>query len=601
MAVAAVAGLAVGLGLAVAGVDRAADAVWAVLTAALLVPLTLSVVRTLVARRVGVDAIALLAMATALALGEFLAGAVVAVMLSGGNALEAAAGRRARADLSRLVRRAPRHAVRVAADGSLEEVPADAVAAGDVVLVRAGELVPVDGRVEGDDAVLDESALTGESRPVSRSHGEAVRSGVANAGDGFRLRATRPASESAYAALVRLVAQAESERAPFVRMADRYAVVLLAVTVVTALGAWSASGDPVRALAVLVVATPCPLILAAPIAFVSGVSRAARYGVVVKGGAVIERLSRTRTVLMDKTGTLTAGAPAVDRVVSLGEDMDADAVLGVAAALEQHSAHVLAGAVTREARTRGVVPPTATGIRQDHGLGVRGAVGGATAAVGNPDWLVDDLGVDPGPLRTIPGDPVDVAVALDGRVVGAIILRDPLRPDAAEAVRRLRAGGVREVAMVTGDRREVAEGVAARVGITAVHAECDPEEKLAVVRAARAREDGLVAMVGDGVNDAPALVLADVGIAMSTPGATIASDSADAVVMVDRVDRVADLLAVSRRATGIARQSVLAGMGLSLAAMGVAAAGYLTPVAGALVQEAIDVAVILNALRALRD
>lgn len=582
-----------GLVLATVGLGIAADVVWGAVTAALLVPLTWSVLRTLMRGDVGVDAIALLAMATALALGEFLAGAVVALMLSGGNALEAAAGRRARADLTRLVARAPRTAL-LRTDGELREVPAERVRPGDQVLVRSGEIVPVDGRVDDEAAVLDESALTGESLPVTRRRGDPVRSGVVNAADGFLLRATLPASESSYAALVRLVSAAEGRRAPFVRMADRFAALLLPLTVVVAAAAWLGSGETERGLAVLVVATPCPLILAAPIAFASGMSRAARAGVVLKGGVVVERLGRVGTVLLDKTGTLTTGSPVVDHVAPR-DGLAPDRLLGLAASLEQHSTHVLAGALVRAARDRGIPLSEPRDVRQEHGQGIAGRVGDRRVAVGSADYLrrsgIDAAGEDGG----------GVLVAVDGRLAGSVHLEDPLRPEAREMVARLAGLGVDDVVMVTGDRADVAQEIAGRVGIADVRAGCDPEEKLRVVEAMRRRAaDGGVAMVGDGINDAPALAMADVGIAMSTPGATVASETADAVVMVDRVDRVADAIAVSRRAVGIARQSVLAGMALSFLAMGFAAAGLLTPVAGALVQEAIDVAVILNALRALR-
>jgi heavy metal translocating P-type ATPase len=598
---AALAGVLCGLLLSWTGRGTAAGVVWAAVTAALLVPLTLSVARSLLRRDLGVDAIALVAMATALALGEYLAGAVVALMLSGGNALEAAAGGRARRDLARLVSRAPRTAHRVTQRG-LEEVPVDDLAPGEVVLVRAGEVVPVDGRVEGGVAVLDESALTGEPLPVTRRAGQDVRSGVANAGEAFRLRATRQASESAYAALVRLVEASERHRAPFVRMADRYAAVLLPVTLLVAGGAWMASGDPVRALAVLVVATPCPLILAAPIAFVSGVSVAARRGVILKGGVVVERLGRVRTVLLDKTGTLTVGHPAVD-AVEPRDGVDAGELLRLAASLEQHSSHVVAGALVDEARSRGAALSDPVDVHQEHGRGIEGRVDGRRVTVGGPGWLESrGVAVDAGDRDGDGDGDARVLVALDGVAAGRIRLADHVRPDAAEMVARLRRSGVRHVAMVTGDRREAAEAVAARVGVDRVWADCDPAAKLEVVRRVRADPDlSPVLMVGDGINDAPALAMADVGVAMgAVAGATVASETADAVVMVDRVDRVADAIASSRRAAGIARGSVVAGMGLSLAAMGVAAAGYLTPVAGALVQEAIDVAVILNALRALR-
>jgi len=604
VALAALAGVIAGLVLAALGQGTAANAVWGVVTGALLLPLTWSVVRTLLRRDLGVDAIALVAMAGALALQEFLAGAVVALMLAGGNALEAAAGRRARHDLEALVARAPTWAMRRGHGGEFERVPADAVETGDVLLVRAGEVVPVDGRVEDVPALLDESALTGEPLPVERLPGASVRSGVLNAAEAFQMVATRPAAESAYAAIVRLVAEAEERRAPFERMADRYAALLLPITLGVAAIAWVMSGDPVRALAVLVVATPCPLILAAPIALVSGVFRAARKGVVLKGGVVVEQLARTTAVLLDKTGTLTVGQPEIQRIGTVGDATPA-MVLQRAASLEQHSAHVVAGALVSAAHRDELRLDQPGDVHQVHGEGIAGRVDGHAVVVGSADWL-RACEIDPEALlaerRADDGDGRGIVlVGIDGRAVGLIVLADPIRPDARAMVARLHEAGVTEVAMATGDRRDVADAVAADVGIDVVHAGCSPEDKVAVVTAMREGEGRhRVAMVGDGINDAPALAAADIGVAMSAPGATIASETADAVVMVDRVDGVADAIATSRRASAIARQSVVAGMLMSFVAMGFAAFGYLSPVAGALLQEGIDVIVIVNALRALR-
>jgi heavy metal translocating P-type ATPase len=414
------------------------------------------------------------------------------------------------------------------------------------------------------------------------------------AGAAFALRAEHTAADSAYSALVKLVREAQAARAPFVRMADRYAAVLLPLTLVLAGAAWALSGDPVRALAVLVVATPCPLILAAPIAIVSGMSRAARAGVVVKDGGAIERLARARTVLIDKTGTLTQGEPGVERVAAF-DGVEPDELLRLAASADQVSAHGLAEGLVHDAERRGLRLTLPEDVVERPGQGVDGRVDGRRVTVGSAAWLAA-RGIAAQAVEASPGRAV-VHVALDGVSAGAVVMADRVRDDARDAVAALHAAGVREVAMATGDRREVAEAVARRVGVDRVHAELDPEDKLALVRDARERP---VVMVGDGVNDAPALALADVGVAMGVAGATASAEAADAVIVVDRLDRLAEAMRLSRRALRIARQSVLAGMGLSLAAMAFAAAGYLPPLAGAILQEAIDVAVILNALRALR-
>ncbi len=607
LAAVAVAAIAVGGLLHLVGEADAGRVVWRAAVALLAVELAYEVGRSVVVEHtLGVDTIALVAMVGSLALGEELAGAVIGLMFSGGAALEAAASRRARRELTALLERAPRHA-QVRRDGRLEEVPVEAVRTGDVVLVRTGEIVPVDGTVQGGEAVVDTSALTGEPLPVTLTAGMPVLSGSANAGAPFDVRADRPASESAYAALVRLVRQAETERAPFMRMADRYAGIFLPLTLAIAGIAWAASGDPVRALAVVVVATPCPLILAVPIALVSGLSRAARAGVVVKGAGAIEALGKARTVLFDKTGTLTVGTPEIREIRLAGPgDVPPSEVLRLAASVDRLSAHVLAAALVAAARDAGLALAPATDTREDPGQGIAGTVDGRRVAIGSRAFLTG-TGVDPAEIEaarrlgTRGSGEAHVLVAVDGHLAGVIVMADEVRPDAAPIVARLRAEGIRHVAMVTGDRRSVAERVGRELGVDRVYAELTPEGKLEIVRRLRA-DRGLspVVMVGDGVNDAPALAIADVGIAMGAAGATVSSQTADAVVTVDRIDRVADAIHAGRRALRIARESVLAGMGLSLAAMLVAAAGYLPPVAGALLQEAIDLAVILNALRALR-
>ena len=540
-------------------------------------------------------------MAGALALGELLAGAVIALMLSGGNALEAAAAHRAKRELTALLERAPRIAHR-RRDGHVQEVGVDAVLPGDIVIVRSGEVVPVDGVVASASAAIDESALTGEPLPVACATGDPVRSGTANAGEAFDLQATRLASESAYAAIVRLVQEAEHQRAPFVRMADRYAAFLLPVTVLLAGGAWAASGDAVRALAVLVVATPCPLILAAPIALVSGVSRAARAGIVVKGAGVIEQLGRVRTVLLDKTGTLTLGAPAVERIVAL-DGHGPDELLRLAASVDELSAHVVAEALVHDAEARGLVLADVRDVRERPGQGIEGTVEDHRVAVGSRAFL-RERGVTVGDGDAVALDAPgrsSVHVAVDGQMAGVIVMADRPRPDAAAAVDALRKAGATRVAMVTGDDRATAEEVARGVGLDEVFADCGPEDKLAVLRAVESEPGSrLVVMVGDGVNDAPALAAADIGVAMAAAGSTVSAEAADVVITVDRIDRVALALHLGRRALSIARQSVLVGMGLSFAAMVAAALGHIPPVAGALLQEVIDVAVILNALRALR-
>lgn len=600
----AIVAIAIGGALVVLGAGAAGHLVWRAAVAVLAIELSFEVARTVIVERsLGVDTIALVAMVGALALHEDLAGAVVGLMFSGGAALETIASRRARRELTALVQRAPKVA-QLRVGGGLREVPVEQVEVGDVIVVRTGEVVPVDGSVVSAEAVLDTSALSGEPLPETVSRGMSVLSGSANAGAPFDVRADRPATQSAYAALVRLVEQAQSQRAPLVRLADRYAGFFLPATLAVAGLAWAVSSDPVRALAVVVVATPCPLILAAPIALVSGLSRAARAGVIVKGAGAIETLGEARTVLFDKTGTLTVGKPDVREILARGAAPPAE-LLRLAASVDRMSAHVLGEALVNAANESGLELTMPTAVSEEPGQGIQGTVEGRRIVVGSRAFLsavgISKDELDSTTLRSTRGSgEAHVLVAIDGHVGGVIVMADELRPDATRIVERLRAEGVRHVAMLSGDRRSVAERVGRELGVDRVYAEQSPEDKLEVVRQVRS-DPGLrpVIMVGDGINDAPALALADLGIAMGAAGATISSETADAVITVDRIDRVADAVHTGRRALFIARQSVLTGMGLSLVAMGVAAAGYLPPVQGALLQEAIDLAVILNALRAL--
>jgi heavy metal translocating P-type ATPase len=582
-----------------AGRGQLASWIWAMGTIPVVIGLAASIIRDLLAGRVGVDAVALVSMSAALILGENLAGSVVAVMYAGGNLLEDFAVARAERDLKLLVDRAPRLAHR-RNGSSVTDIPVEDVVAGDLILVRAGEVIPVDGAIADAHAVLDEQALTGEPIPVTRARGEIARSGTVNAGKTFELRATAAASDSAYAGIVRMVTAAQTAKAPFVRLADRYALLLLPVTLLLAGASWILSGDPIRGLAVLVASTPCPLILAAPVAFISGVSRAARLGILIKGGGPLEALARTHTVLLDKTGTLTVGGARLVAIETApGED--ADYVLRLAASLELASHNVVAAAVVAAARSRGLVLEPPDHAREAMGSGLEGDVGGKRVKVGSyqlvgtpgqPDgWAARAL------RRAAWRSALSIFVSVNGRLVGAILLADELRRETPRAIQALRTTGVSRIIMVTGDRADAAETIGAALDLDAVLAERAPSDKVEAVAVEQKLHPTV--MVGDGINDAPALAAADVGIAMGAGGASASSEAADVVILVDRLDRVPDALAIARRTRSIALQSIAVGMALSGLAMIAAALGWLTPVAGALTQEAIDVAVILNALRAL--
>ncbi len=591
--------LIMGLVAYVLGHSKLAHGIWAAGTIPVVIGLAISITRDLLAGRMGVDAIALLSMSAALALNETLAAIVVAVMYSGGNVLEDFAVVRAEHDLKSLADRAPRIAHR-RSDHGIEDIPIDQVVIGDSILVRAGEVVPVDGRLTSEEGLIDESALTGEPIPVLHRKRDGIRSGTLNAGRAFEMSAAATAGESTYAGIVRLVTAAQTAKAPFIRLADRFALLLLPITVLVAGLAWFFSADPVRGLAVLVVATPCPLILAAPVAFISGVSRAARRGILIKGGGPLEALARAHTVMFDKTGTLTVGGARLVAVETAPGEV-ADDVLRFAGSLEQASQHVVAEAIVTAARAKGMTLEMPQQVHEVMGSGLEGLVSGRRVLVGSEQLVFG---------KHKPGDwaaraqrraswrsALSVFVSVNGRVIGALLLADELRKDTFRAVQSLRTAGVKRIVMVTGDRSDAAQTIGAALDLDAVLSDRVPTDKVEAV-AVEQRLNPTV-MVGDGINDAPALAAADVGIALGARGASASSEAADVVVLVDRLDRVSEALMIARRTRRIALESIITGLGLSGLAMGVAAVGWLTPVAGAITQELIDVAVIINALRAL--
>ena len=591
-------GLAAGFAVKLVGLGVWSPAIWAAVTAPVLLALVAEIVTSLRRGDLGLDIVAALSMTGALAVGETLAAAIVALMYAGGQYLESFAERAARREMTSLLSRVPRTAVRHR-DGRLEEVALELIVPDDRLLIRRGDVVPVDGTVTEGVAVLDQSALTGESLPVQLRAGDSVLSGSTNAGDAFDLTATHPAAQSTYAGVIRLVEAAQRSRAPMSRLADRYAIVFLAVTVVMAGAAWLMTGDSVRAVAVLVVATPCPLILAVPVAIVAGLSRAAKLGILIKGGKAIETLAQIRSIVLDKTGTLTHGQA---QIVSIrpAEGMPADELLRIAASLDQASKHIIAQTIVAEARKRGLALAIPTEVVETPGEGVSGRVDGRPVLVGGLHYVAGKVG---GAVTSmLPGErppgALASAVAVDGKFAGVLILSDQLRAGTEQLLKSLRALGIERIVLATGDRHEVAQAVASGLSIDLVRSELAPDAKVLTVLSER--KNGPVMMIGDGVNDAPALAAADIGLAMGAKGAAASAEAADVVLLVDQLDRVLPAIRIARRSRFIALQSVIAGMGLSFLAMIAAAFGHLPPVEGALLQEAIDVAVIFNALRALR-
>lgn len=560
------------------------------LAAALLA--AVSMVREMVHGRFGVDLLAVTAIVATVAVGEWLAAFVVVLMLVGGEALEAHAQRRATSALSRLLSDAPKTAHR-SVDGAVVDVPVAEVAVGDVLVVRPYEVVPVDGLLVTDTATFDESRLTGESVPVGVSAGSSVPSGAVNGTAAVLLRADRTADASEYQQIVALVSGAMSSRSPMVRLADRYAPWFTAFAVVLGAVSWWVAGEPRRFAEVLVLATPCPMLIAAPVAFLGGIGRAARADVVVKDASVLERLAAVETVVFDKTGTLTLGRPTVDRVVTTPDGPDRVRLLQLAASAEQYSSHTLAASIVAAARTEGIALCGATDAVESESDGVAARVDGHEVAVGTLAFA-RRRAPESEPL-VVAGGRVVSYVLVDGRPSGALVLGDPVRPEARATVEAIRAQGIADVVMLTGDAQSTAEAAAAEVGVAVLRAECRPGDKVSAVRALTRRP---VLMIGDGVNDAPVLAVADVGVAMGARGASAASDTADAVVLVESVERVAVALRIGRDTVRIARQSIWIGMGASVGLMLVASTGVVPAVVGALLQEVVDVVTIVASLRA---
>jgi heavy metal translocating P-type ATPase len=589
-------GLAAGLGFQAAGEPGTGSLIFAVATIPGLLTLALQILRSLSRGEFGLDIVAALSMSAALLVGESLAAAVVALMYAGGQYLEAFAERRARREMTALLSGAPRTAKRHG-NGELQQIPAEAIAIGDRLLVGHGEMVPADGVLQSGVAVLDQSALTGEAMPVRFAVGEKLLSGSRNAGNAFDYVVSQVAAASTYAGIVRLVEQAQQSKAPMARLADRFALAFLALTLMIAGTAWYLTGDPVRAVAVLVVATPCPLILAVPVALVSGLSRAAANGILIKSGEAIEALAHVVCLIIDKTGTITEGKAAI-LSVNTAEGYVETEVLRMAASLDQVSHHIVAETIVAAARKRGLPLELPASSAETAGEGVEGTVSGRRVTVGGRRFVMARAtGTTGRHMWGAPGRLI-VAVAIDGKLAGEIILADHLRPGVAALLQRIKQLGVRRIVLATGDRQEVAESVTAGLPVDAIRANLTPDQKVLAVLSERKR--GPVMMVGDGVNDAPALAAADIGVAMGIGGSAASAEVADVVLLVERLDRIASAIEIASRSRRIALQSVYAGIGLSAVGMMAASLGYLLPVEGALFQEFVDVAVVLNALRALR-
>ncbi|HTB48474.1 MAG TPA: heavy metal translocating P-type ATPase [Verrucomicrobiae bacterium] len=556
-------------------------------------PLVWSMWQDVRSGKYGIDILAATAIIVSVILGQYWAAIVVVLMLTGGETLEDYAEHRARSELDALLAHAPQQA-HVIRKGKTMDVPVSELRVGDKLIIKAGELVPVDAKVIEGSASFDESSLTGESLPQTKTLGQQLLSGAINLDGAVTGQATASAEDSQYQQIIRLVRGAASSQAPFVRLADRYSLPFTLVAYAIALGVWAVSGHAIRFLEVIVVATPCPLLLAAPIALISGMARASRYGIIVKTGSALERLAEAKTIAFDKTGTLTNGVLQVDSIKTFGPYKQ-DEALALAASLEQSSNHILAQAVVSSARTKHLKLIKAKQIQEIAGQGLRATVKGQQVLVGRYS-LLEEAGVSlPKGVRQSQIKQTAIYIAVDGSLAGIITLKDTVRPESKATLDTLRDLGVGDFLMITGDNQAAARAIAQKLGITHVHADTLPADKLRILEEVKNRP---LAFVGDGVNDAPILTGADIGIALGARGSTAASESADMVIMLDDISRVATAVAIAKRTFQIARQSILVGIGLSLVLMLIFATGKFSPLAGAIIQEVVDVVVIFNALRA---
>lgn len=541
----------------------------------------------------GIDILAATAIIVSVVLGQYWAAIVVVVMLTGGEALEDFAEHRAKSELDALLKHAP-HIAHVIRKGKTLDVKVQELHVGDKILIKPGELVPVDAIVIEGSSSFDESSLTGESLPQDKQIKDQLLSGSINLDGAVTAKAIASAADSQYQQIIKLVRGAAASQAPFVRLADRYSLPFTFMAYALAAGVWALSGQAIRFLEVIIVATPCPLLLAAPIALISGMARASKYGIIVKTGSALERLAEAKSIAFDKTGTLTSGHLSVEAVTAFGS-FKKDEILGLAASLEQNSNHVVAHAIVAAAVSQRIKLNKTKHITEISGRGLRATLRGQEILIGRLGLLEEHSVKLPAKFKRSAIDQTAVYVALGGELAGVITLKDEVRPEAKATLERLRELGLREMLMVTGDNQATAQLIAKQLGITHVHAEMLPADKLRILDEAKNRP---LVFVGDGVNDAPILTGADIGIALGARGSTAASESADMVIMLDDLSRVASSVEIAKRTFKIARQSILAGIGLSVVLMIVFATGKFPPLAGAVLQEVVDVVVIFNALRA---
>lgn len=555
------------------------------------ISMLVGMIQTLRSGKYGVDILAITAIVATLLVGDYWASLVVLIMLTGGDSLEDYASHQASRELRSLLDNSPQVAHRVTGE-TIDDLAVEDVQVGELILVKPGELVPVDGRVVAGESFVDESSLTGESKPIEKKANDELMSGSINGDAALRFKVTKAAKDSQYQTLVKLVKESEAQPAHFVRLADRYAVPFTLIAYVIGGVAWFVSKDPVRFAEVLVVASPCPLILAAPVALVAGMSRSSRNGIVVKTGTTIEKLAQAKSVAFDKTGTLTEGKLSVDTIHPTSKDYSKEALIAYAASGEQESSHILARSLVTYAKDQKMTLYPVSELEEVTGQGIQAIVEGKKIRVGKAAFA--------GSAVSLSKEKTAVFVSIEGESIGYITFTDVVRKESAETIKALTELGIKKTIMLTGDHQVIADQIAREVGITEVHAECLPEEKINVIKTlSEADRPGI--MVGDGVNDAPALAVADIGIAMGAHGSTAASESADAVILKDDLSRVSEAVRLSQDTMRIARQSVLIGIVICVILMLIASTGVIPALMGAALQEVIDTVSILSALRARKD
>lgn len=587
--------IVLGFGLQLGGYGAATIWLLSIISAIAALQLVIEMIRTIRDGGVGLDILALTAIVVGLLLHEYWAAVVIALMLTGGEALEDYAERRATNELTGLLDRAPKQAHRVMGRDDTEDVPVDQVEVGDHILVKPGEVIPVDGVLIHGTTSVDESSITGESLPVAKQLRSKVLSGAINVDAAITIEALHTSQDSQYAQIIQLVREATTSKSHFVRLADRYSLPFTVVSFAIAFAAWAISGDVVRFLEVIVVATPCPLLIGAPVAIISGMSRAAKHGIIIKNGSSLERLAAIKSIAFDKTGTLTRGKPVLDTLTTY-DGLDELQLLGLAAAVEAKSPHILAEAVVKAAKVRSAPLQIVENVTEKPGFGLRAERNGQTVLVGRYDFLVDQQVTFPSEHQ-VEHDQTTTFVSLGGKAIGALHFVDEVRPDATQTVQDLKGYKVEHILMLTGDNHQVARNVAEKVGITEVYAGLLPKDKVTGLKNIEKsyRPSG---MVGDGVNDAPVLAASDVGIALGARGSTAASESADVVIMLDSLHKVSQAVRIAKDTIRIGLQSIWVGIGISVALMLIFATGKFPAVLGAALQEVVDAVVIINALRA---